>query len=160
MKKCCRCEKLKDFSCYHKKSHSPDGRRSSCKECDANYNRQKRRGTYVSFSRKPKYPFTGHYLSKDYKRNNHLLVHYGITIEHYREMVKKQKGLCAICDNNLEELLCVDHDHQTGAVRGLLCHKCNQGIGLFKDNQKLLRRAIKYLNKALLDAKLSAKIEI
>lgn len=74
---------------------------------------------------------------------------YGITIEQYEKMEKSQKGVCAICkksEPNKYKKLAVDHCHKTGKVRGLLCSKCNNGLGKFDDNVALLTKAIKYLN--------------
>lgn len=81
---------------------------------------------------------------------------YGITSEQYDQMLKKQKGLCAICKNkenaksynkqsSAPQRLAIDHCHKTGLVRGLLCFSCNRGIGYLKDDIKLLSNAIKYL---------------
>jgi hypothetical protein len=69
---------------------------------------------------------------------------YGITLAEYEAMVKKQNGRCAICDE--ESALHVDHDHETGEVRGLLCQKCNTAIGHLRHDEHLLRRAIDYLS--------------
>lgn len=74
---------------------------------------------------------------------------YGITPEAYNELFNKQEGFCAICGVHQSELpytLCIDHDHITGLVRGLLCHKCNTGIGRFEDKAELLEKAINYLS--------------
>ena len=68
---------------------------------------------------------------------------YGLSQEEYREMVIKQGGKCLIC--NKKKDLYVDHDHQSGIVRGLLCYNCNIGIGLFYENIDHLNNAIKYL---------------
>lgn len=69
---------------------------------------------------------------------------YGITEEQYRSMITKANGVCAICRLKVSQLT-VDHDHKTNRVRGMLCHKCNQAIGLFGENVKTMQRAIKYL---------------
>jgi len=74
---------------------------------------------------------------------------FGVDKEKYQKMLDKQDNKCAICGVNVSELkytLCVDHDHATGKVRGLLCHDCNVGIGRMKDNIKTLKKAIKYLS--------------
>jgi hypothetical protein len=74
---------------------------------------------------------------------------YGITPAVYNILFNKQEGSCAICGVHQSELpytLCIDHDHCTGIVRGLLCYKCNTGIGKFEDNADLLEKAINYLN--------------
>lgn len=70
---------------------------------------------------------------------------YGITPEEYDRRVKEQDGKCAIC---LEERpLAVDHCHETGKVRGLLCRSCNAGMGMLKDDPERLRRAILFLEQ-------------
>ena len=73
---------------------------------------------------------------------------YGITQAQYDEMLKKQNGVCGICENSDEvegRKLAIDHCHTTSRVRGLLCGKCNRGLGLFYDNPDLLLKAISYL---------------
>lgn len=73
---------------------------------------------------------------------------YGITLEDYDHMLEEQGEVCAICREPCSlGALCVDHDHETGAVRGLLCRSCNGGLGLFKDDRGLLGAASKYLEK-------------
>ena len=84
------------------------------------------------------------------RRGHHLKHQYGITEDHYLAMIDDQWGCCAICgtpDETIGQHLCVDHDHKTGAVRGLLCSNCNKGIGLLKDDPKVLESAIRYLTK-------------
>ena len=80
---------------------------------------------------------------------------YGITAEDYYDMLSSQNGQCAVCKS--EEVknsrissgkLFIDHCHDTGKVRGLLCSKCNHAIGLLNDDVDLLRKAIDYLNKS------------
>lgn len=91
---------------------------------------------------------------RDYRREN-AMKRYGITQIQYDEMLKKQKGACAVCkqkesaksynSKNGPQRLSIDHCHTTGKVRGLLCFSCNRAIGYLKDNTKLLAAAIKYL---------------
>jgi hypothetical protein len=75
---------------------------------------------------------------------------YSITKEQYDEMFMKQNGCCAICGihhTSLTKKLYVDHDHDTKELRGLLCNKCNLGLGLFRDDVSLLQKATDYLSK-------------
>ncbi len=79
---------------------------------------------------------------------------YGITIEEYNEIFGHQGGVCAICNKPEVAVirgktlsLAVDHCHDSGKIRGLLCSKCNQGLGSFKDNPTRLAAAITYLSK-------------
>jgi hypothetical protein len=71
---------------------------------------------------------------------------YGLTIEDWNILVEQQNGLCGICREKPPE--CVDHDHVTGMVRGLLCKWCNSNLGAFGDNIEGLERAIAYLKGA------------
>lgn len=78
----------------------------------------------------------------------------GISVEQYDRMLADQGGVCAICKQPERRrtrwgtdttLLPVDHDHKTGVIRGLLCHACNKGVGLFKDDPNRLTAAAEYL---------------
>lgn len=75
---------------------------------------------------------------------------YNITYDEYSNMLKMQNGVCAICEQkeSINKNLSVDHCHETGKIRGLLCLKCNQGIGLLKHNVKWLRKAALYCEAA------------
>lgn len=73
---------------------------------------------------------------------------YGITMFEYNTIIEKQGFKCAICgihENDLKNILFIDHCHVTGKVRGLLCQNCNTGLGMFKDNKEFLAKAIAYL---------------
>lgn len=76
---------------------------------------------------------------------------YSISEAEYHQLVAAQGGRCAICgvSENLDgRLWCVDHDHNTGAIRGLLCTRCNAGIGALGDTAEGVRRALNYLERA------------
>lgn len=75
-------------------------------------------------------------------------IKYGMLEGDFEEWWNAQSGRCAICEDDLEHGkggLAVDHDHVTGDVRGLLCTRCNVGIGMFRDDVQLLSQAITYL---------------
>lgn len=74
---------------------------------------------------------------------------YGLTIQEADSLIVKQKDKCAICKqkNSSNRRLHIDHNHNTGKIRELLCSHCNQGLGHFKDNIASLTQAIKYLEK-------------
>lgn len=85
----------------------------------------------------------------------HFKKSYGIGYKDVLKLREQQKDLCAICfepgfmmNSRVKSPLNVDHDHITGSVRGLLCHNCNRGLGLFQDNIERLKSAIKYLEGA------------
>lgn len=73
-----------------------------------------------------------------------------LRVVEYQTMLAKQGGGCAICGgkNNNRRRMPVDHDHQTGVVRGILCDNCNLGLGKFRDDSRLLRAAETYLRAA------------
>lgn len=85
---------------------------------------------------------------------NRTLEKYNLTQDEYRDLLSSQKGLCAICYQPPTEKryqtsrpLCIDHDHKTGQVRGLLCGSCNRALGGFKDNPSVLESAKQYLTR-------------
>jgi hypothetical protein len=86
---------------------------------------------------------------------NYLPRTYGISVDDYNSLLVEQNGVCAICErqptgnSKQEARLHVDHNHETGEVRGLLCKDCNHGIGFFRDNPKLLGKAADYVGPAL-----------
>jgi membrane-bound lytic murein transglycosylase len=90
--------------------------------------------------KKSKYQSHGYAYHKDIS----LMRNYGIGLDVYQKMYDEQLGNCKIC-GVYQEVLNVDHCHNSKAIRGLLCQKCNQGIGLFKDSEVLLANAIEYL---------------
>ena len=83
----------------------------------------------------------------DSKRASHLRRWFGITEEQYYCMLTEQEQRCAICRGKDKRALAVDHCHTTGKIRGLLCSKCNTGLGLFRDNPCLLEQAVDYLRR-------------
>ena len=82
-------------------------------------------------------------------QNLHLKRYYKITIDEYNVLLEKQERVCAICGgvNKNGRKLYVDHNHDTGVVRGLLCDDCNVGIGRLRDNKDLAYKAYLYLEK-------------
>lgn len=89
----------------------------------------------------------------DYARWSSMKSKYGLTKEQYEELLEKQGGVCAICGQpemrttkaGVAMLLHVDHCHNSGKIRGLLCHKCNSALGLFMESSEILSSAVNYL---------------
>lgn len=89
------------------------------------------------------------------RRNSHLMYQYGITVDEYELMSEQQNHVCAICkeaemsknSNGVVRLLAVDHCHQSGKIRGLLCNNCNTLLGRAKDSPAILQSAIDYLKE-------------
>jgi hypothetical protein len=85
-----------------------------------------------------------------YSRKELLRRLYGLTLEEYQVLLSKQHGVCAICSEpprGKRRFLAVDHDHETGAVRGLLCTTCNVGLGALRDSPVLVQAALTYLEQ-------------
>jgi hypothetical protein len=78
-------------------------------------------------------------------RSSRLQRVYGITLEEYDVMLKRQRGVCAICERKFKQSLCVDHCHTTRLLRALLCAHCNVALGNFRDNPRWLRKAARYI---------------
>lgn len=82
------------------------------------------------------------------QKRHKLNKRFGITIKDYEDMLIKQEGKCAICGElPVKRRHAVDHDHNTGKVRGLLCWRCNRTIGALNDDPVLIRKAAEYLEQ-------------
>lgn len=76
---------------------------------------------------------------------------YGLTFMGLKQMIADQNGCCSICKRLFDSMdahnVNIDHDHETGKIRAILCLNCNQGLGQFKDSIENLEEAIRYLRK-------------
>lgn len=79
---------------------------------------------------------------KSYNLKTRLKHTYGISLEEYKKLVEEGGNICPICGRDAN---CIDHNHLTGKVRGILCRSCNNGLGMFRDNPIFLENAAKYL---------------
>lgn len=139
--KCSQCKKMKLSRDFYKDQSRKGVRAGFCYKCKACANEAGKQ-------------YVRSYMDS---RKKHLLAKYGLSIEQYMDMHESQNGLCAIClqpETALDRMgnlrpLAVDHNHDTGAVRGLLCHGCNVGIGLLKDDVDIIISAALYLNKSV-----------
>lgn len=138
---CSRCKIDKSIEEFYIKDSISGKRKSWCKECQAKYIQEYKaregevlRDKWRKASRK--------YTTED-KRRNKTLRQYGLTEEDYNRMYDEQEGKCGICGKSTT--LVVDHNHDTGEVRRLLCNKCNVGLGCFNDNLLLLQRTVDYI---------------
>ena len=92
-------------------------------------------------------------------REGYLKRKYGMTLADYDGMFAAQDGVCAICGEARpeERALHVDHDHETGVIRGLLCFRCNNALGDFREEYELFQRAADYLDR---DPELAALVRV
>lgn len=80
-------------------------------------------------------------------RDDKLKHRYGITSDEYNEMLEKQNGVCAICEEEFHRALYVDHNHKTGKVRALLCARCNSGVGYLEKGPDMFEKMKQYIEK-------------
>ena len=85
---------------------------------------------------------------RERRRARYRLKKYGLATEDHQRMLAEQNGVCAVCKRNSDRELCVDHCHATQKVRGLLCWKCNTGIGMFDDDPDRMRAGAAYVERA------------
>lgn len=83
---------------------------------------------------------------REKRRWEHFERRYGLTREAYLSLLEGQNGACATCGSVVD--LCVDHNHETGAVRGILCGKCNMALGLAGDDPDTLKGMLAYLENS------------
>lgn len=138
-KRCPKCGETKPRSDFGLRGANPQGKRytkSYCKPCENIISTTKARQNPEKVAA--------------WNRRTALQRYFDMTEDEFAELNDIQNGICAICDEapvDDSTRLNIDHDHDSGVVRGLLCRGCNQGLGSFRDSPELLRRAIDYLAK-------------
>lgn len=141
---------LEEFYVVNKKT-KPDKLTARCKKCTVIITGRKHK-TKVGREKNKEAVKKWKNTNKEKVKNFDLLRQYGITLDDYNKLAEQQNYRCAICKkdkaNSVRKGLYVDHCHTTMKVRGLLCQKCNQGLGLFDDNSTYLEQAILYLNRS------------
>jgi hypothetical protein len=143
IKKCSHCSLEKSLNEFNKSKSSKDGLQYVCKNCNS---------TYYSENRTKILDRTKDYGKRtEVKQRNNIKKRqkrYGVSEEQFEEMKIEQQNKCKICCKELENFH-TDHNHLTGAIRGLLCGNCNRGIGFLKEDPAILLNAIKYLKGQL-----------
>jgi hypothetical protein len=141
---CSKCKVEKDTKLFHKSTKTSSRCQPSCKDCRN------------SLSKSDGYRSKHRLQAQQWRKNNpikereiYIKYKYKISPNSYQGLLIKQNGTCAICKQicTVNPNLSVDHCHLTKKVRGLLCDRCNKGLGFFKDNPDLLIEANKYLQK-------------
>lgn len=160
MKRCSKCGELKALEQFYAAKGCKDGLRGDCKACfsaraKARYSAKSDEikeyvNTWRRENREHVRAWQKQYNAgrKRENRDTHLRRTFGITIEEFDAMLAAQGGGCAICGRAAPEgtSLHVDHEHETGVVRGLLCFTCNGALGMFTENEGHLVRAADYVS--------------
>lgn len=132
---CTKCDRELEDTMFFKQRGGIRGLHSQCKDCKRVFRKR-----YRAKDKKN---------DPDYDRRTDLKRNHGLSIGDYDAMLSKQDGKCAIhggvCKSGRR--LAVDHDHETGKIRELLCGQCNQALGLLRESVEVFERAIRYLKK-------------
>jgi len=163
VKRCKDCGETKPLDEFYANATGKDGRRLECKACNlAARARKYAADPQPHIARVKKWQRENAERLNAYRREyrnrperkaadraGYLGRKYGMTIADYERLFGEQQGVCAICGEPRpeERTLHVDHDHATGAIRGLLCFRCNNALGDFREEHELFRRAADYLDR-------------
>ncbi len=143
---CSTCKNEKSLGDFYKHKGHKDGLDYDCKQCCKAYYAEKLKKNNKEYYSK----------NREFYRNQRFVRQFGISLDEYNELLRKQNNVCSICQckeiridkrtNRISELA-VDHDHKTGRIRGLLCYKCNSVLGYANDDIQILKSATNYLLK-------------
>ena len=141
---CSKCKRSLPLSCFSKNKYKKRGHEYRCKDCMNTMSRAWR----AAHPEKVREYKLREKLSGSAHRTSIRKHGWDLSLEKIRELrAEARTGSCGICGLRTEKPLCIDHNHATNELRGLLCNNCNQGLGLFRDNADLLRKAAKYLEQ-------------
>ena len=135
MKVCRTCNKSKKLTDFHSHKSCAQGVRPDCKECMLPIYKAKQ----IKYLRE----------NPEKRRLTIIKTRFGLTETQYTEMFTQQNQCCAICKTTNpgagKKYFSIDHCHTTNQIRGILCHGCNAGLGMFKDDPSFLLAAVEYL---------------
>lgn len=129
MRRCYTCKEVKELTEFYNRKGAKDGKRSWCKTCDKAYGQKDN--------------------IKENKTDSDLRRRYGITLKQKQDMYANQNGRCAICKDLMKtvSLACLDHSHETGKIRKLLCRKCNLFLGFYEKYPAIISEFEEYLKR-------------
>jgi hypothetical protein len=159
VKRCKKCGEVQALAEFYKHPGARDGRRPECKRCtNAIRLRRYRLNPEREIARVRAWQQANPQRVKAWAEKNrdkrlkklreiHLRNKFGLTPDEYDRILETQGGVCALCESPPTPgiSLHVDHDHGTGEIRGLLCVRCNNALGLFREDPDLLKRAARYI---------------
>jgi len=136
MKRCSTCKVEKDTSLYYKDSRAKDKLQTRCKDCHNEANQRWKDNNKESY--------------QQVKRKAHVKSKYGVSLEWIDEQLEMNNHECPLCNTKIikGKNLAVDHCHDTGDARAVICRTCNSAMGHLKDSPELLEKAMEYLKKS------------
>lgn len=145
---CSKCGNERPLDRFSKDRSTKDGLRSYCKDCGSRYwlahaNKNRAKLNAAQRARNAANPEKIRLIV----RRSHFKTVYGVSLETLEKMKIAQEGKCAICKEDFKGQINLDHCHTTGKIRGLLCTRCNTGLGQFQDSVLCLISASQYLQK-------------
>ncbi len=145
-KSCSRCKAILPASEFYPHKRVKSGLQSHCRSCSREWHRERPdyiRRKNAEFKRK----------NPTYHADRNRLVKYGLTRSQIDDLISSQKGGCLGCNRELVSLkTCVDHDHSSGRVRGIICDDCNIVLGRVRDDPRTLSRLAEYVLAHRLEA--------
>ena len=160
-KPCRICGRIQPLESFHRAAGMRDGHRNECRDCFREIARaryradpEKAKAAVKRWQQENSERLNAYRRERNAKpevkrrlRDGYYRRTYGVSADEVDEMLRRQGGGCAVCGDKPERLasMHLDHDHEAGRLRGLLCLSCNQGIGKFRDDPDLLRAAADYL---------------
>jgi hypothetical protein len=162
LKVCKKCGVEKTLSGFYKNKECSFGHENICKKCrnahtvknrdKTKHNKNAKVWRDKNIEKVREQDSVRYHNAPERWKNQHYVSRYGITLEQATQLLIKQFGQCLICNKEISveigvpNTAHVDHCHDSGAVRGLLCSHCNTGLGLFGDNRQNLLNAVRYLD--------------
>ena len=148
IKKCRACSIEKPIEEYHISHQGKTGPiyKARCKVCISKYQKEgyKKLSEEVKQDRRKKNPCNNF----EWRKTHRLKSRYGLTTEDFSAMILEQQNKCKICGLDMKDPQ-VDHNHDTGKVRALLCRPCNTSLGMLKEDPQTIRNMLNYINDYL-----------
>jgi hypothetical protein len=147
-KTCSRCDLPKSFDDFYDNSKAKDGKSYWCKDCALDDAKERYKRKTEADPEFPRRRYLKYLIPTEKRRAVRREYVYGTTPSDVEGLIAKQGGVCAVCGRPIEKgKEVIDHNHDTGKVRGVLHHRCNMVLGFLYESADLCRRAAEYLDR-------------